>query len=105
MATLKQIAFPPICMLTHLACLQCTAALNNAMMAKLGHPLAAKHNKTAVLEAHSVDVCMQLLQQPECNFIASFSGEQQQRFKDTVKRLILATDMAVRSGKFTQRCS
>lgn len=67
---------------------------NNAWEVQTGSELAQKYENTAVLEQHSLDVTLGLLEAPEYDVLAGFEPDRARELKHLLRELILATDFA-----------
>lgn len=67
---------------------------NNAYQINLRTELALRYNDISPLENHHCATAFEILRMPGCNVLRNLSVEQFKRFRESVIRCILATDMA-----------
>jgi hypothetical protein len=69
-------------------------ALNNAFLANSKHEIAVKFDFSSSLENFHLAALLEVLEDEDCNFLVTQSAEEVAEFKQLLRDLVLATDMA-----------
>jgi len=69
-------------------------ALNNAFLSNSKHEIAVKYDFCSALENYHLAGLLEILEDEKCNFLVSQTAEEQAEFKQLLRDLVLATDMA-----------
>lgn len=67
--------------------------VTNAFLKASNHPLARVYNGKSCWEQHHVSASLELLQDPDANFMLHMSQQQAQSIRENVVELVLGTDM------------
>jgi hypothetical protein len=67
--------------------------VTNGFLRASNHPLSRVYNGKSCWEQHHASASLELLQDPDANFMLHMSKEQAQSIRDIVVELVLATDM------------
>ncbi|CAL8081795.1 unnamed protein product [Calicophoron daubneyi] len=68
--------------------------LTNQFLINTGHDLALQYNDSSVLENHHLYVAFKLLNEKDCDFLASLNAKKRLALRRMVIELVLATDMS-----------